>query len=153
MGRIIHLSAEEWTRAIHEGLDIPFTTLLDGSSMQPLIRRNRDEVQIVPLRRKPQKGDIVLFYDGRWCVHRVLSTGERIITLGDNCMAPDRPHRPDEIYGLVVSMTRNGRRVSLDTPLSRAWGRFWMFLLPVRRIYKKARSLAGRVKRHVLNRS
>lgn len=137
----------EWVALAREGTAPPVTISLEGSSMQPLIRRSVDPVTIVPLYRPLKKGDVILFTSkpGYYVVHRVwkLET-DRFQTLGDNCFNPD-PWLPNEIaLGQVISFCRNGRRYRLDTPLSRLWGRFWMVLYPIRRCCKRFRSFAGR---------
>ena len=137
----------EWIALAREGTAPPVTIPLEGSSMQPLIRRSSDPVTIVPLQRPLKIGDVVLFTTGpgRYVVHRVWKLEEeRVQTLGDNCINPD-PWLPYAcILGQAVLFSRNGRRYRLDTPAARLWGRFWMLLYPIRLQYKKLRSLAGR---------
>lgn len=137
----------EWVALAREGAAPPVTIPLEGSSMQPLIRRHIDPVTIVPLHRPLKKGDVVLFTNapGRFVVHRVWKLEETSVqTLGDNCLNPDSWIPYDCVLGQAVSFSRNGRRYRLDTPASRIWGRFWMTLYPIRKCYRKLRSFAGR---------
>ena len=53
---------EAWCDLAREGAAPPVTICLEGDSMRPLIRRGRDPVTIVPLKRKNKKGDVVDFY-------------------------------------------------------------------------------------------
>lgn len=132
------LSVEGWHTLSREGTDIPIQICLAGESMRPLIRKGKDPVTILPLRRPPKRGDVVLFADsrGRYVVHRVWKVGQGIvITLGDHCDAPDAPLTQEQIWGLVTEVRRKGRRIPLDNAVGRLLGRLWMDLLPLRRRY------------------
>lgn len=110
-------AVEEWLRLLEEGMDLPLRITLDGVSMEPLIRRDTDIITVVPLTRSVRRGDIVLFLDSldRYCVHRVIRWKKgKIVTRGDNCMTADFPSEPEKMLGLVVSVTRDGRRHFLD---------------------------------------
>ena len=144
---------EAWCALAREGAAPPVTICLEGDSMRPLIRRGRDPVTIVPLSRELKKGDVVLFTlrDGRYVVHRVwkLKPGW-VRTFGDNCWNPE-PWFPEElVLGQVMRFVRNGRTVRLDTPLARGWGRMWLAVHPVRKLYRRVRSLAARIVKRIL---
>lgn len=142
------ISIEAWRELCREGAAPPVTICLDGDSMRPLIRRGCDPVTIVPLRRPLRRGDVVLFTlgDGRYIVHRVRGLKEgRVQTLGDNCWNPDAWFPEEQVLGQAVRFVRSGRPHRLDTPLARAWGRCWMALHPVRRLYRRVRSMAARL--------
>lgn len=142
----------EWVALARDGAAPPVTIPLEGSSMQPLIRRNMDPVTIVPLQRPLKKGDVVLFTTGpgRYVVHRVWKIEKnRVQTLGDNCISPDGWLPLENVLGQAVSFRKNGRQFRLDTPAARLWGRFWMLLYPIRKQYKRLRSLAGRCYRRL----
>ena len=142
----------EWHRLGQAGDMIPVTITLAGDSMRPLIRRDRDKVTIVPMNREPMIGDIVLFQGGpeRYVVHRVYRLkGEFVQTLGDNCFNPDPWMKKEQVWGLVIRMERDGKVCPLDTEASRRWGRFWMAIHPARVLYKRARSLAGKIYRKI----
>ena len=114
---------------------MPIKIQLNGKSMEPLIRMNRDIVTIVPLKREPVKGDIVMFLDikGRYCAHRVRRVEtDRILTLGDNCRQCDPWTAKKDVAGLIISVERKGRKYSLDSPVLRFYGKVRMALLPVR---------------------
>ena len=57
------LSIPEWHRMALEGAAPPVRILLNGGSMNPLIRWNKDYVTIIPPDRKLVPGDIVLFIE------------------------------------------------------------------------------------------
>lgn len=115
--------------------------------MQPLIRRNKDLVDIVPLYRPLKKGDIVLLHapDGQYVVHRVFRLSKNTVqTLGDACIRPDPPLLQSDVRGLVVQVQRGARMLNLDTAVSRIVGRVWMEGYRGRtvgfRIYRKLKS-------------
>ena len=84
----ISLSVDEWHEIALEGTKIPVTLKLNGESMRPLIRKQRDSVTVIPVYRKLKKGDIVLFkrFDSAYVVHRVNKIdGQSVTTVGDNC--------------------------------------------------------------------
>ncbi len=144
------LSIAQWRELAQGGTPIPVTIPLDGVSMQPLIRRNRDLVTIIPLAREPLPGDVVLFEQpaGRFVCHRVRQIkGGRVQTFGDNCWYPDAWMHRSQVLGLAVSVERGSRTILLDTDRSRALGRAWMAIHPVRITWRKFRSLGGRVLR------
>lgn len=134
---------------------IPVTICLEGDSMRPLIRRGKDRVTIMPLSRPLKKGDIVLFRGGpnRYVVHRVrCMKDDRVQTMGDNCYRPDPWMPVENIIGIVVKMERSGCILRLDTPAARFWGRVWMQTHPIRMIYRRFRSMAGRCYRKMFRR-
>nr|MBR4281481.1 S24/S26 family peptidase [Clostridia bacterium] len=143
-----------WCRMAQEGAAPPVTICLEGDSMRPLIRRGRDPVTIIPLTRELQRGDVVLFRLGeRYIVHRVWKLAEgRVRTFGDNCFAPEPWIPMDQVLGLVVKYSREGRVHRLDTPAARAWGRAWLAVHPIRNVFKRLRAFAGRCYRKVFPR-
>ena len=146
---------EQWCALARENVAPPVTICLEGESMRPLIRKGRDPVTIVPVRGELKKGDVVLFTlgDGRYVVHRVWRLREGLVrTLGDNCVNPEPWFPRAQVLGQVVRFSRNGHAFRLDTPAARAFGRVWMVLFPIRRGYKRARALAGRMYRRVFPR-
>ena len=142
---------EQWCALAREGAAPPVTICLEGDSMRPLIRRGKDPVTIVPLRRELMKGDVVLFRLGeRYVVHRVWQLKEGLVrTFGDNCWNPEPWFPEEQVLGQVMRYARGGRTHRLDTPAARAWGRMWMAIHPIRLCYKRLRSLAGRCYRKV----
>lgn len=149
------LSIAQWCALARQGVVLPMRIPLDGDSMRPLIRRNRDRVTIVPLARPLRLGDVVLFEypAGRYVVHRVRRIrGEQVQTLGDHCWNPDAWMLRDCVLGMVVQAERNGRIIPLNHAPARVLGRIWMAGLPLRRAYWKCRACAGRILRRWIQR-
>ena len=142
-----NIGIEEWSKLAKEGIAPPVTITLEGSSMRPLIRSGIDPVTIIPLQRPLKKGDVILFTTnpGRFVVHRVWKLKDGVVCpLGDNCWNPDGWLPVENVLGQAVCYIRNGHRYRLDTRFARILGGVWMCLFPVRRVYYRARALAGK---------
>jgi uncharacterized repeat protein (TIGR01451 family) len=94
-----------------------------GQSMQPNVRHG-DLVEVAPISAgEAESGDIVLAR-GRagFRLHRVIGrdaeTG-KIITRGDAGMQNDAP--AEMVLGKVISIERNQRKISLETPGTKTW--------------------------------
>lgn len=136
--KTVALPIEEWLRLSEEGREIPVEITLAGTSMQPLIRMNRDKITIRPLKEEPQVGDIVLFRraDGAFVVHRVYRIGkDSITTLGDNCERPDVAISRAQLLGKVVEIRRGNRTILPGSKEERRFSRIWTRILPVRRVF------------------
>ena len=134
--KTVAITIEEWCRQAESGNRIPVEITLAGTSMQPLIRMNRDAVVIEPYDREIRIGDIVLFRraDGAYVVHRVYKiSGDRIITLGDNCENPDAPIEKGQVLGRVTRIRRGSRTIDPDSPEERKRALRSMKMLPLRK--------------------
>ena len=143
---------EVWCKLAREGAAPPVTICLEGDSMRPIIRRGKDPVTIIPINRPLKKGDVVLFRLGeRYIVHRVWQMKDGMVrTFGDNCWNPEPWFPEEQVLGLVVRFVRNGRTLRLDTPFARGWGRMWMAVHPVWKLYRRVRSLVARIVKRIL---
>lgn len=140
---IREISVVQWHHLAQDGVDLPISMSLSGESMRPLIRRDMDTVTILPLRRQVRPGDIVLFADhrGRYVVHRVCKRkGSLVVTIGDHCHKADSPLSEEQVWGLVTTVTRGNRKISVDNAAARSLGRLWMMLLPLRSLYDTIRN-------------
>ena len=129
----------------HEGIDIPIQITLNGHSMEPFIKYQKDTVTIIPINKNIKCGDIVLFQrnDGQYVVHRVFKIKEsKVQTLGDGCLSPDAWIYRSNIVGKIIKIKKNKITVNTDTSLSRCFGIVWMKLLFIRNYYKYIRRIA-----------
>lgn len=127
----IRMSIKEWAVVAQKGIMIPITVYLKGASMEPLIRYMKDPVRIIPVTRKLQEGDVVLFEsaDGRYVLHRVfrIINDKRVIqTWGDNCYHPDPCMPITSVKGIAVSFSKNGKTINLDSNEQRQKGLEWL---------------------------
>ena len=151
------LSIPEWHRMAAEGNAPPVRIMLEGISMHPAIRINRDYVTVVPLDGTPVAGDIVLFrHPGtkRYVMHRVWAVKDgRVLTWGDNCSGPDGWMAPEDIWGKAVLIERGKRNYRPDPRRGMRWAAFWH---RAGRFYRFARQIAKRIRdriRKILRRS
>lgn len=152
------ISIDEWVRLAGQGCASHVTTLLNGESMLPLIRRNTDPVTIAPITRELMPGDVVLFTDGkssdgkRYVVHRIYKIDKEkdiVQTWGDGCVYPDAPIPAKNVLGLAVKYTRNGRDHILDSDEARLWGIEWMSSPKRRKAYFQRRKISQLPRRAV----
>ncbi len=149
------VSIESWHKLSKEGISLPVTIRLQGSSMEPLIRSGQDLATIIPMDKMPVPGDVILFRrgEGDYVVHRVYQTdpeGSWLQTWGDNCLQPDAPIKPSAVLGLVVSVEKDGRQLRLDTLAQRKRGLAWLNSFvrrPLWRFGRRAHSWLRRIVR------
>ncbi len=154
--RKIDISVEQWHELALEGIYTSVTLKLDGESMSPLIRKQRDSVTVHPLGRKLKKGDIVLFVrnDGVYVIHRVYKIkGDEAITIGDDCVEFDAPVLNSSIWGLAVRLERNGKIINLDSIVSRIYGIVRMSTRHIRRVWKKLIRFGVKIIKRMVGRS
>ena len=113
------LSVREWHQMAQEGYAPPVRIVLNGGSMEPLIRMNRDYVTIVQPEEDLQIGDIVLFYEpytDRYIVHRIW---------GDHLPQPDGWMPKEARWGTVVLIERGRKRIQPDAKKGIIWAKIW----------------------------
>ena len=138
------LSVPEWHRMAMDGNAPPVKILLNGASMFPLIRWNRDYVTIIPLDRELVLGDIVLISEpdtGRFVAHRVWEIRDgKVMTWGDHCVEPDRWVSAEAIWGRVVLIERGRREIRTDPIKGLRWAKFWHQAGKIYRLYERYRN-------------
>ena len=124
-----------------------------GVSMWPMLRNCRETIVVRPPQGRLRPFDVALYRRGNaYVLHRVIDVGKdgyRII--GDNCIEYEQVNE-SQVIGVLDEYWRGERHCD---PHSRAWlayARVWHAVFPVRRIVKRARAAAGRLKRRVLAR-
>lgn len=140
------LSVAEWHRLCQEGAELHVRIPVNGISMQPLIRKNRDIVTILPLRKPPKRGDIVLFQrQGRqvYVLHRLWrAENGRVMTWGDNCPFPDGWMDQGQVWGIAAALQRGKHSLRLDTAAACRAG---LLLAHARHAYCRARQRVYRM--------
>ncbi len=137
----ISASINEWKtyNDSHPEEPAPLHFRLTGNSMYPLLRHRKDEVVVMPCRRKLKVGDIVLVraknYCGDYILHRIIRIKDgRILTMGDGNLMPDLWVKRDKIYGVAVYARRGNWEMDFEGLGMRAYGRIWMLLRPIRKV-------------------
>ena len=105
------------TDLLSQGYSVRFRP--GGHSMHPTIR-DGEAVTVEPVEPgQVKRGDIILYRTASGVIaHRVVriegsSDNRSFITRGDSSTSCDAPLSAERILGLVVSVERNGRRISL----------------------------------------
>ena len=123
------ISIHDWHQMASKGDVAPARILLNGNSMFPLVRKNRDYVKIFAIDSELQIGDIVLFHDSkseRFVVHRIWNIKEdMVLTWGDNCSYPDAWISKDSVWGKVKLVERGRRKIVPDPKKGLRWAKFW----------------------------
>ena len=150
MGR--SLSIPEWHRMAEEGTAPPVRIQLNGGSMFPLVRRNRDYVTVVQLQKEPVAGDLVLFTDGipdHYIVHRIREVKDgAVLTWGDNCAAPDGWIPLDSVWGKISLIECRKHKIFPDPKKGLRWAEFWHRVRPLYLFYIRIRqAIARRIKK------
>ena len=128
-----------------------YVSVPKGVSMRPLIRGDRDAVEIRAEDRPARPGDLVLYTreNGQGVIHRVIKVrpdGCRVLC-GDNCWQPEYV-RPEQIAGFAVRICRDGKWQELCRGRWAVYARVWTRLFFLRRplFYLRDR-LRGHIKK------
>lgn len=107
-----------------------------GDSMLPLIRQGRDLLEIVP---KPaerlHRYDIPLYRrsSGQYVLHRILKVRPQDYVLcGDNRWTREYGVTDGQIIGVLHSVIRDGKALSMECPKYRLYVHLWCDCFPVR---------------------
>lgn len=116
---------------------IPFR----GVSMLPMLRQDKDSVELSPLPEQLKKYDIPVYQypSGKYVMHRVVAVKEdHYICLGDNLTELETIY-PRQMIGVVSAFKRGTKRISVHHFGYQIYCRVWYLFFPLRRAYKKAR--------------
>ena len=105
-----------------------------GSSMLPMLRQGRDQVELAPLPERLQKYDLPVYQypSGKYVMHRVIAVREdHYICNGDHLLELERITH-DQMIAVVSAFTRDGKRIEVTDPAYRLYCRLWVFLRPFR---------------------
>jgi len=134
-----------------------FTLSVTGTSMLPLLIEKRDSVSIKQPEFPLKKGDLPLYRraDGSFVLHRVVGFDDGgYIMSGDNQIIAEHGISQDMIIGVVSKIERNGRHISVKSPLYRLYVSLWTALFkvryPLRRLRKSAKNTDEQAKSPIL---
>ena len=114
-----------------------------GTSMEPMLRQNRDLVTIGVPASRLNKYDVALYKRGKvYVLHRVIGVkSDHYLIRGDNTYAIE--HVPDSaVIGVLTSFTRKGRDYAVNEPGYQRYVRIWQAIYPLRALCFRARCLA-----------
>lgn len=110
-----------------------------GVSMLPLLRQDKDSVELTALPDRLQKYDLPLYrtVNGRYVMHRIVAVKpDHYVCLGDNTYTFEQV-RPEQMVALVGAIQRGRRRIRVESPAYRAYCLVWCWIIPLRRFLKR----------------
>ena len=132
---------------IKSGKDVSVT--VTGSSMAPFLAHLRDSIIVSPPPRQFHRGDMVFFQrqDGSYVMHRIHHLKEgKLYLVGDNQTEIEGPIDPEQVFGIVRKVIRNGKLLQKGDFW---WGFFekaWIRIVPLRPAAVKAVSIVYKLR-------
>ncbi len=113
-----------------------------GTSMEPMLRQNRDLVIIEVPSARLQKYDVALYTRGdQYVLHRVIDVKDDHYRIrGDNTYAIEQVPF-DAVIGVLKSFNRKGKLHTVTERGYRFYVRFWNAIYPLRAAWKRIRRL------------
>ena len=121
-----------------------------GESMRPFIKGDEDTLLLVPP-GAVRRGDVVLALtdEGSYVVHRVTGIkGDLVLLRGDGNLFRCETCPLCRIYGIVEAVVREGRERSMTASAPRMLASGWRMLLPLRRLWWRARYYGTSLVKH-----
>lgn len=130
-----------------------YTGLTMGTSMEPLIHHQRDNIIVVKNKGRLKKYDVPVYISpqGKYIMHRVVKVcDDHYVIVGDNLLRKEYV-TDDMICGVLVGFYKNGKRYidCQNSVLYKIYSRIWVALLPVRPVFMFVRRGLGWIKRHI----
>ena len=145
----------EQTQSIKEILDTygKYTGLTMGTSMEPLIHEQQDNIIVVKNKGRLKKYDVAVYVtpQGKYIMHRVVKVcDDHYVIVGDNLLKKEYV-TDDMICGVLVGFYKKGKKY-IDCTSSKKYmiySKIWVALLPIRpAILLFPRGVNG-IKRHI----
>jgi signal peptidase I len=109
-----------------------------GTSMLPTLMNEGDRVVIVKPKGELKKYDLPLYRrsDGSFVLHRIVRNPKNgVYTMcGDNQWVLEEGVNHSQIIGVVVSMCRKGKNISVNNALYKFYVKIWVTIMPIRHI-------------------
>ncbi len=145
-------------KSIKEILDTTgkYTGLTMGTSMEPLIHHQRDNIIVVKNKGRLKKYDIPVYVtkNGKYIMHRVTKVcDDHYVIVGDNLLRREYV-TDDMICGVLVGFYKNGKRyVDLENSVPyKIYSRIWVALLPIRPVLLIFTRGVSYIRRHCFKR-
>ena len=119
-----------------------------GTSMEPMLRQNRDLVIIEIPSSRLQKYDVALYTRGdQYVLHRVIDVKDGYYRIrGDNTYAIEQVPF-DAVIGVLKSFNRKGKLHDVSERGYRFYVRFWNAIYPLRAVWRRMKQLLIRIAR------
>ena len=130
-----------------------YTGLTVGSSMQPLLHQQKDNIIVVYPEERLKKYDVALYVTsrGKYIMHRVIKVeDERYVIMGDNLMKKEYV-TDDMICGKLIGFYKNGKHYvdCENSKLYKIYSRLIVAAIPLKPAYFFVRRCLGKVKRGI----
>ncbi len=132
------ISTREYVSALRElteqGSEVSMSVL--GTSMEPFLVHQRDEIYFRRPDRPLKKGDMVFYQrkNGQFVMHRIYKIREDgCYMAGDHQTRPEGPVKEEQIFALVTGVRRDGKWLTEKDPVWKFYRTFWRMALPIRR--------------------
>lgn len=105
-----------------------------GRSMLPMLRQDKDTVELKKAPEKLKKYDLPMYRGpgGKYIMHRIVDVKpDYYVCLGDNTYRHEKVRR-EQIVAVVCAFYRGKRRISADAPAYRLYCWIWCAAYPVR---------------------
>lgn len=129
-----------------------------GTSMMPLLRQNRDIVEIRPKGDdRCEKYDVVLYKRGnKYVLHRILRVlPDGYVIAGDNNIFLEYDIKDEQILGKMVRLIRDGKEISMTDKKYHLYVHLWCDVYPIRlfllRVKRKIWRVCARIKKNLLH--
>ena len=127
---------------IKSGKDVSVT--VTGSSMAPFLAHLRDSIIVSPPPRQFHRGDMVFFQrqDSSYVMHRIHHLKEgKLYLVGDNQTEIEGPIDPEQVFGIVRKVIRNGKLLQKGDFWWDFFEKAWIRIVPLRSAAVKAVSI------------
>ncbi|MGN1420537.1 MAG: S24/S26 family peptidase [Eubacterium sp.] len=145
-------------KSIKEILDSygQYTGLTMGTSMEPLIHQQKDNIIVVKNNGRLKKYDVPVYVTpaGKYIMHRVIKVcDDHYVIVGDNLLKKEYV-TDDMICGVLVGFFKNGKHYvdCQKSILYKIYSRVWVALLPIRPFILLFPRGVRWIKRHILHR-
>ena len=132
---------------IKSGKDVSVT--VTGSSMAPFLAHLRDSIIVSPPPRQFHRGDMVFFQrqDSSYVMHRIHHLKEGMLYLvGDNQTEIEGPIDPEQVFGIVRKVIRNGKLLQKGDFWWDFFEKAWIRIVPLRPAAVKAVSIVYKLR-------
>ena len=130
---------------IKSGKDVSVT----GSSMAPFLAHLRDSIIVSPPPRQFHRGDMVFFQrqDSSYVMHRIHHLKEgKLYLVGDNQTEIEGPIDPEQVFGIVRKVIRNGKLLQKGDFWWDFFEKAWIRIVPLRSAAVKAVSIVYKLR-------
>ena len=110
-----------------------------GTSMLPMLRPDRDSVELSPITGRLRKYDLPLYQrrDGSFVLHRIVRVGENYTCRGDHQYVDELGIEQTQLIALVTAFVRSGKLHRVDSLPYQLYCRLWVGSCGLRRFVRR----------------